>query len=106
MISDRISDDIPPQMKMLKYGYHHSNVLLQFCLKLERCKAHKVVRHPTKSGVINGVKLFQTELCQIIRCRALPKHVHLDAKSSTTKKVSEYDQEIPQSLTADKPMAS
>ena len=27
MISDRIYDDIPPQMKKFEYGYPHSNVL-------------------------------------------------------------------------------
>ena len=33
MISERISDDIPPQMKILKYGYPHSNALLKFPFK-------------------------------------------------------------------------
>ena len=41
MISNRISDDTPPQMKILKYGYSHPNALLQTSLKLEHCKLHK-----------------------------------------------------------------
>ena len=43
-----------------EYGYTHSNALLQFELKLEHCKPHKAARHPTKSDVINDVKLFST----------------------------------------------
>ena len=43
-----------------EYGYPHSNALLQFRLKLERCKLHKASRHPTKCDVINDVKLFPT----------------------------------------------
>ena len=38
----------------------HSNALLQFGLKLERCKPHKAARHPTKGDVIDDVKLFPT----------------------------------------------
>ena len=36
VISYRISDDIPPQMKILNMVNPHSNALLQFYLKLER----------------------------------------------------------------------
>ena len=43
-----------------EYGYPHSNALLQFELKLERCKPHKPARHPKKCDVINDVKLFPT----------------------------------------------
>ena len=43
-----------------EYGYPHSNVLLPSRLKLERCKPHKGVCHPTKCDVINDVKLFPT----------------------------------------------
>ena len=43
-----------------EYGYSHSNALLQFDLKLERCKPYKAARHPTKCDVINHVKLFLT----------------------------------------------
>ena len=38
MISERISDDKPPQMKIIEHGYPHSNALLQFRFKLEHCK--------------------------------------------------------------------
>ena len=33
MISERISDDIPPQMKIFEYGCRHSNTLLTFYLQ-------------------------------------------------------------------------
>ena len=49
MISERISDDIPPQMKILNMVIPHSNALLQ---------PHNTARHPTKYDVINDVKLF------------------------------------------------
>ena len=58
MISERISDDIPPQNENFEYGYPHSNALLQFRLKIERCKPRNTARHPTKYDVINEVKLF------------------------------------------------
>ena len=38
-----------------EYGYPYSNALLQFELKLERCKPHKAARNPTKCDVINDV---------------------------------------------------
>ena len=41
-----------------EYGYPHSNALLQFRLKFERCKPRNTARHPTKYDVINDVKLF------------------------------------------------
>ena len=34
-----------------EYGYPHSNALLQFCLKLERCMSHNAACHPTKCAV-------------------------------------------------------
>ena len=44
MIYDCISDDIPPQLKIFNLVYDpHSNALLQFCLKLGRCKLHKAI---------------------------------------------------------------
>ena len=58
MISERISYDIPPQMKILNMVIPNSNALLQFCLKFERCKPRNTARHPTKYDVINDVKLF------------------------------------------------
>ena len=51
-----------------EYGYPHSYALLQFELKLERCKPHKAARHPTKCDVINDVKLFPT-VYRRIYCR-------------------------------------
>ena len=51
-----------------EYGYPHSNAFLQFRLKLERCKPHKVARHPTKCDVIDDVKLFLT-VYRRIYCR-------------------------------------
>ena len=51
-----------------EYGYPHSNALLQFELKLERCKPHKAARHPTKCDVINDVKLLPT-VYRRIYCR-------------------------------------
>ena len=53
-----------------EYGYSHSNALLQFKLKLERCKPHKAARHPSKYDVINDIKLFPTVYCRIY-CRKL-----------------------------------
>ena len=49
VISKCISEDIPPQMKILNYefGYPHFNALLQFRFELEHCKARKAVHHPT-----------------------------------------------------------
>ena len=51
-----------------EYIYPHSNALLQFELKLERCKPHKAARHPSKREVIYDVKLFPT-VYRRIYCR-------------------------------------
>ena len=51
-----------------EYGYSHSNALLQFDFKLERCKPHKAAHHPTKGDVIDDVKLFPT-VYRRIYCR-------------------------------------
>ena len=56
------------QNENFEYGYTHSNALLQFCLKLERCKLHNAARHPRKCDVINDVKLFPT-VYRRIYCR-------------------------------------
>ena len=41
MISELISDDIPPQMKILNLVIHIlMNFSLQVCLNLEHCKQH------------------------------------------------------------------
>ena len=60
MISERISDDIPPQMKIFEYGYPHSNAILQSLFKLEHCKLYKAAHHPGICDIINDIKLFQT----------------------------------------------
>ena len=57
MISDCIFDHIPPQIKNFKYGYPHSNALLQFFAQIEALQA---ARHPAICDVINDVKLFPT----------------------------------------------
>ena len=69
----------------IEYGNPHSNALLQFEVKSERCKPHKAARHPTKCDVINDVKLFRT-VYRRIYCRkffdvilsdvALQSHIH------------------------------
>ena len=61
-------------LRNFEYGYPHSNALLQFRLKLERCKPHNATHHPRKYDVINDIKLFPTVYCRIY-CRkflALP----------------------------------
>ena len=42
---------------------------MQFELKLELCKTHKAVHHPTKCGVINVVKLVLTVYRRIYCCK-------------------------------------
>ena len=63
MISYRISDDIPPQMK-----FWNSNALLQFFIKLKHCKHHRFACHPMKCDIINDIKLFRTRYRRIY-CR-------------------------------------
>ena len=48
MISDHISDQMPPKMKILNMviSILISNALLQFPLRLERCKLHEAAGHP------------------------------------------------------------
>ena len=43
-----------------EYGYPNSNAPLQFYLKLQHCKPHKAVCHPTKSDLFDDVKIFPT----------------------------------------------
>ena len=59
MISERIRRFTSPN-ENFEYIYPHSNALLQFRLKLERCKPHNAARHRIKCGVINDVKPFPT----------------------------------------------
>ena len=53
MFSDHISNSISLELKKNEYGYPHSGALWQFCLKLEHCKPHKAMCHPTKCDIIN-----------------------------------------------------
>ena len=59
VISDLISDDMPPQMKIV-----NMDIPIQPRLEFERCKPQKAARHPTKCDVFNDVKLFPT----VYRC--------------------------------------
>ena len=74
MISERISDDIPPQMKILNMIIP---IFMHFC-SFERCKSHKAVRHPTKCDVIIEVKLFRKEqICDVTQSDVeFQKQVH------------------------------
>ena len=54
-----------------EYDYPHSNALLQFELKFERCKPHNAARHLMKCDVINDVKLFPTVYRRIYCCKFL-----------------------------------
>ena len=60
MISNRISNNIPPQNENFEYVYTHSIAILHFCLKLECCKPYKAACHPTKCDIFNDLKLFPT----------------------------------------------
>ena len=51
-----------------EYGYPHSNALLQFRLKNERCKPRNTACHLMKYDVINEVKLFPAVYSRIY-CR-------------------------------------
>ena len=51
---------INPQIKNFEYVYPHSNVFLQFRLRLERCKPHKAAGHPKIYDVIYDVKVLPT----------------------------------------------
>ena len=63
MISERISDDIPPQIKILNMVIPF---LMRFCHLVSNwsvashIKPHKGVRHQMKCDVINDGKLFLT----------------------------------------------
>ena len=66
MISERISEDMPPQMKILSMVIP---ILMHFCIhKLERCKLHNDARHAMKCDIINDVNLFPT-VYRKIYCR-------------------------------------
>ena len=64
MIADHISDDIPPQMIFLRFGYSHSNAFLHFfTLNIFVSCEIQVLQakcHPTKCDITNDIKLFPT----------------------------------------------
>ena len=68
MILERISDDIPPQMKILNMVILVLINLSSFVSKFECCKLQKAPRHPTKYDVINEAKLVLT-VYRRIYCR-------------------------------------
>ena len=68
MISERISDDIPHQMKNLNMVNPILMHFFQFRFKYECCKPHNATRHLMKCDVINDVKLFPT-VYRRIYCR-------------------------------------
>ena len=53
MISDPISEDIPPQMKILNMVIPILMHCYIFFTELERCKPHKAARHPTIYDLVN-----------------------------------------------------
>ena len=57
MISDHISDDIPPN-ENFEYGYLISNSLMQSPFKLGCYKLHTAACQPMKCDVIYDVELF------------------------------------------------
>ena len=63
MISERISDDIPPKMKILNMVI---SIVMPFYILVSnlsfasRKKLHKAVHHPTKCDVIKDDKPFPT----------------------------------------------
>ena len=59
MICERISDDMPPQMKILNMVIP---ILMHFCSFVPNwsVKPHKAAGQPARCDVINDVKLFPT----------------------------------------------
>ena len=53
MISERISNDIPPKMKIFNMVIP---ILIHFCIFVSNLS--KAARHPKKCDIINDVKLF------------------------------------------------
>ena len=68
MISKCISDNIPPQMKILNMVIPILMYFFKFRRKLEHCKSHNAVHHPMKCDIIHNVKLFPT-VYRMIYCR-------------------------------------
>ena len=67
MISECISEDIPPKIKILNYGYPHStNSRNAFSAVSSPIGSLQAARHPTICDVINDVKLFPHSISQDI----------------------------------------
>ena len=60
MISERISDDIPRQMKNLNMVISILMHFFSFVSKKELCKPHNAAHHLMKCDIINDVELFST----------------------------------------------
>ena len=77
MISDRISDDIPPQMKILNMVIPILMLLLQLPLKLKRCKPHNAACHQTicSDSISHDIlsQIFEASQSEVV----LQKQVHL-----------------------------
>ena len=64
MISDCISGDIPPQMKILNMVVP---ILMHFCsFELELCKPHIAACNPTKCHIIIDVTISESILQDIL----------------------------------------
>ena len=106
MISECISNGIPPQMKILSRVIP---ILMYFCIlqasfKLKCCKPHDAACHPTKFDAINDVKLFPTVYHRIYcrkylmlsyqKLRFKSKCIRMRNKSVHNKKKIEPDHQI------------
>ena len=109
VISDRISDDIPSQMKILNMVIP---ILLHFCNFVSNWKPNNAAPYPTKCDAINDVKMFPTVYRRICshkfltlsnqtscyKSKCIRIHFAYPPLDGYHQKVSEYDQKIPQSL--------
>ena len=76
MISECISNDIPPKMKSFEYGYPFSNAFMQRGMKLKCYKPHKAAGYQTKCDVIMTSNCLQQKIAEytvanvglIVRC--------------------------------------
>ena len=71
MIFERISDDIPPQMKILNMV---NPILMHFCSLFSNGSVASCIKapsHPTKCDVIIDLKLFSTVYGRINCCKFL-----------------------------------
>ena len=84
MISERINNDIPPQIKILNMVIpilmHFYSIVSNLSVA-SGIKPHKGVHHPIKCDIINDIKLFLTVYCRI-NC---PKFVTLSNQTSCYK---------------------